>query len=163
MREMKNGTLQQPYRKYVMLTTEHLHIVLVNQSIHSQRILVRISQIIIISTARSHLSHAIPTKKVNVSEEPTVATLMTLQFKMITNNGNDHVTTSPSQLQEMIVKRVLSIKMNLVGLMPSVLLRVDALTPTHTASQKLREDSSTMSNLEHLANQLHLHLRHHHL
>ena len=69
---------------------------------------------------------------------------MTLQFRMITNNGHDHVTTSLGQLREMIVKRVLTIKMDLVGLMPSVLVRVDAETPTRTASQKLKEDSSTM-------------------
>ena len=76
---------------------------------------------------------------------------------------NDNVTTSPRQSLEMIVKTVLITKMSLVGLMPSVLLRVDAQTPTRTAFQRLREDSSTMSNLMHLANQLHLHLRHHHL
>ena len=151
-----------------MLMIEHLHILLANQFMRCRRILVPISQIHIISTAKSHLNHAIPIKKVNVSEEPTVDILMTLQIKMIMNNGQislnpDHVTISLSQLQEMIVKRVLIIRMNLVGLMSSVLLRVNALTPTHTASQRLREDSSIMSNLVHLANQLHLRLRHHHL
>ena len=59
-------------------------------------------------------------------------------------HGPDHVTISLSQLQKMIVKQVLIIRMNLVGLMPSVILRVDALTPTHTVSQRLREDSSIM-------------------
>ena len=87
----------------------------------------------------------------NVSEGTTVAILMTLQIKMaqIMNNGQislnpDHVTISLSQLQKMIVKQVLIIRMNLVGLMPSVILRVDALIPTHTVSQSLKEDSSIM-------------------
>ena len=136
----------QPYRKYVMLTTEHLHRVLVNQSIHCQRILVQISQTIINSTAKSHLSHAILTRKANVSEGTTVDILMTLQLTMIMTNDLtslklDNVTTSPSQSREMIVNRVLTIKVSLVGLMPSVLLPVDAQTTTHMVSQKLKEDN----------------------
>ena len=144
MQEMRNGILLQHYRKFLMLMTEHQLRVLVNQFMRCRRILFRISQIILISIARSHLSHAIHTRKVNVSEGTTVAILMTLQLTMITNNGHDHITTSLSQLREMIVNKVLTIKVNLVGLMPSVLLPVDAQTTTHMASQKLKEDNSTM-------------------
>ena len=146
MRAMKTGTLQQLCKRYVMLTTEHLHRVLANQHIHCQRILVRISQIIINSTAKSHLSHAILTRKVNVSEGTTVDILMTLQLTMrmtndLTSLKLDNVTTSPSQSRGMIVNRVLTIKVSLVGLMPSVLLPVDAQTTTHMVSRKLKEDN----------------------
>ena len=151
MREMKNGTLQQLCERYVMLMTEHQQILLANQYMRCQRILVRISQTHLIITAKSHLNHAIPIKEANVSEGTTVAILMTLEIKMAQtmNNGQinlnlDHVTISLSQLQRMIVRQILIIRMNLVGLMPSVILRADALTPTHTVSQRLREDSSIM-------------------
>ena len=133
-----------------------------------QRILIPISPIHLINKAKSQLNHAIPIKGVNVSEETIVAILMALQIKMAQTMNNcpinlnpDHVTISLSHLQKMIVKLILIIRMNLVGLMPSVILRADALTPTHTVSQRLREDSSVMSSLVHLVNLLHLHLRHH--
>ena len=148
MREMKNGTLQQPCRRYVMLMTKHQQILLANQYMRCQRILIPISPMHLIHKAENQLNHAIPTKGVNVSEQPTVDILMALQIRMaqIMSNGQislnpDHVTRSLSQLQKMIVKQILIMRMYLVGLMPSVLLRVDALTPTHTVSQRLREDS----------------------
>ena len=151
MREMKNRTLQQLWKKYVMLMTEHQQILLANQYMRCQRILVPISQIHLIITAKRRLNHAIPIKEVNVSEGITVAILMTLQIKMAQtmNNGQinlnlDHVIISLSQLRRMIVKQILIIKMNLVGLTPSIIVRADALTPTHTVSQRLREDSSIM-------------------
>ena len=132
MREMKNRTLQQLWKKYVMLMTEHQQILLANQYMRCQRFLIPISQIHLIHKAKSQLNHAIPIKGVNASEETTVDILMALQIKMaqIMNNGQislnpDHVTISLSQLQKMIVKQILIIRMNLVGLMPSVLLRVD--------------------------------------
>ena len=125
MQEMKNGTLQQPCRRYVMLMIEHQQILLANQYMRCQRILIPISQIQLIISAKSHLNHAIPIKGVNVSEETTVDILMELRIKMalIMNNGQvslnpDKVTISLSQLQKMIVKQIMIIKMNLVGLMP---------------------------------------------
>ena len=119
-----------------MLMIELQHKLLANQSMLCRRTLLRITQTIQISTTRDRLSHAILIRKVNASEETTVATLTTFHFKMIMNNDHDHVTTSLSQLREMIVNRLLITKMSLVGLMPSVLLRVDPQTTTRMAFRK---------------------------
>ena len=151
MREMKNGTLQQPCRRYVMLMTEHQQILLANQYVRCQRILIPISPIHLINNTKSQLNHAIPIKGVNVSEETTVAILMALQIKMAQTMNNcpinlnpDHVTISLSHLHKMIVKLILIIRMNLVGLMPSVILRADALTPTHTRFLKDSERTAQL-------------------
>ena len=93
MQEMRTGISRQLCRKYVMRMIEHLHILLANQFMHCQRILAPISQIHIISTAKSHLNHAISIKKVSVSEESTVDILMTLHIKMIMNN--DQISLNP--------------------------------------------------------------------